>query len=398
MAGTMSYGRLGPGGGVRARAFGQPGFGLPALFGCAWRAAALAGLLAVQMPSAAVAEDAPRPKDKPPLDIGRIVSTVAVALPETPVVTASAPLPVPAPDNRRALAEEANAPLALVPSRGTIRPDAVAKTLFGARADPAPLAARSIGSYARGCLAGATALAVNGPSWQVMRLSRNRNWGHPELVDMLQRLAKDAPNLGWNGLLVGDLAQPRGGPMLSGHASHQIGLDADIWLTEMPDRHLTREERESMSAVSMLKGRLDVAGADRSVDPAKWSDSRARLIRRAAQDPRTARIFVNPAIKKALCEFETGDRAWLRKVRPWWGHHYHFHVRIKCPSGSVGCKDQAPPPPGDGCGKNLAWWLSDEPWVPKKPKDPARKKAPAKKKEITMAALPDACTQVLVAR
>ncbi|MBB98958.1 MAG: hypothetical protein CML67_05410, partial [Rhodobacteraceae bacterium] len=130
----MSYGRLGPGGGVRARAFGQPGFGLPALFGCAWRAAALAGLLAVQMPSAAVAEDAPRPKDKPPLDIGRIVSTVAVALPETPVVTASAPLPVPAPDNRRALAEEANAPLALVPSLGTIRPDAVAKTLFGARA------------------------------------------------------------------------------------------------------------------------------------------------------------------------------------------------------------------------------------------------------------------------
>ncbi|MBC01404.1 MAG: penicillin-insensitive murein endopeptidase [Rhodobacteraceae bacterium] len=260
------------------------------------------------------------------------------------------------------------------------------------------MATRSIGSYARGCLAGATALAVNGPSWQVMRLSRNRNWGHPELVDMLQRLAKDAPNLGWNGLLVGDLAQPRGGPMLSGHASHQIGLDADIWLTEMPDRRLTREERESMSAVSMLKGRLDVAGADRSVDPAKWSDSRARLIRRAAQDPRTARIFVNPAIKKALCEFETGDRAWLRKVRPWWGHHYHFHVRIKCPSGSVGCKDQAPPPPGDGCGKNLAWWLSDEPWVPKKPKDPARKKAPAKKKEITMAALPDACTQVLVAR
>ncbi|WP_412103627.1 penicillin-insensitive murein endopeptidase [Stappia stellulata] len=350
------------------------------------------------MPSAAVAEDAPRPKDKPPLDIGRIVSTVAVALPEAPVVTASAPLPVPAPDNRSALAEEANAPLALMPSRGTIRPDAVAKTLFGARSDPAPLAARSIGSYARGCLAGATALAVNGPSWQVMRLSRNRNWGHPELVDMLQRLAMDAPNLGWNGLLVGDLAQPRGGPMLSGHASHQIGLDADIWLTEMPDRRLTREERESMSAISMLKGRLDVKGADRSVDPAKWSDSRARLIRRAAQDPRTARIFVNPAIKKALCEFETGDRAWLRKVRPWWGHHYHFHVRIKCPSGSVGCKDQAPPPPGDGCGKNLAWWLSDEPWVPKKPKDPAKKKAPAKKKEITMAALPDACTQVLVAR
>ncbi|WP_084650096.1 penicillin-insensitive murein endopeptidase [Stappia stellulata] len=362
------------------------------------RVAGLGALLAL---ATAVAVDAaPRPKQKPPVDISRIVSTAPETVPDsTAVVTASAPLPMPAPDNRRALAREATAPPALVPSRQTIRPDMVAKTLFGARAEPAPLAARSIGSYARGCLAGASALAVNGPSWQVMRLSRNRNWGHPELIDLLQRLAMDAPNLGWNGLLVGDLAQPRGGPMLSGHASHQIGLDADIWLTEMPDRRLTRDERESMSAISMLKGRLDVKGADRSVDPRKWSDSRARLIRRAAQDPRTARIFVNPAIKKALCEFETGDRAWLRKVRPWWGHHYHFHVRIKCPSGSAGCKNQAPPPPGDGCGKALSWWLSDEPWVPKKPKDPSKKKTPAKKKkDITMAGLPNACTQVLVAR
>ncbi|MEM9633300.1 MAG: penicillin-insensitive murein endopeptidase [Pseudomonadota bacterium] len=273
-----------------------------------------------------------------------------------------------------------------------------AKDYFGAADGPAPLKARAIGSYAKGCLAGGASLPPDGPTWQAMRLSRNRNWGHPVLIDYLQDLAKDAPNVGWNGLLVGDLAQPRGGPMLSGHASHQIGLDADIWLTEMPNRRLTVEERENISAISMLKGPLDVKGADRSVDPAKWSNNHARLIRRAASDKRVARIFVNPTIKKALCEFEkSNDRAWLRKVRPWWGHHYHFHVRLACPPGSGGCKNQNPPPPGDGCGQNLTYWLSDEPWVPKKPRKPGEKPKVVKKRPMALAALPKACRTVLTA-
>lgn len=353
----------------------------------------------------------------PATDIGGLVDArtgaVAPAAPSGEVYSsfASPPLPRPAPAERPVAVAAAPMQLLSAPpsasqaavsqpalSPAAVRPTAVAKELFGAMRAPAPLAARSIGSYAKGCLAGATALAVDGPAWQVMRLSRNRNWGHPQLIDMLQRLAGDAPALGWNGLLVGDLAQPRGGPMISGHASHQIGLDADIWLTPMPDRTLSREERESMSAVSMLKGSSELPGADRGVDPAKWSASRARLIRRAAQDPRVSRIFVHPGIKQALCRFETGDRGWLRKVRPWWGHHYHFHVRIACPEGSIGCKDQDAPPPGDGCGQELAWWLSDEPWVPKKPKKTDKPAAPAKKKQMTLAALPKACTEVLVAR
>ncbi len=207
--------------------------------------------------------------------------------------------------------------------------DQPARDYFGAATSPAQLKARSIGSYAKGCLAGGAELPTDGPTWQAMRLSRNRNWGHPVLIDYLKDLASDAPKVGWNGLLVGDIAQPRGGPMTSGHASHQIGLDADIWLTEMPNRRLTAQEREDISAISMLIGPMDVKGADRRVDPRKWSDDHARLIRRAASDQRVARIFVSPTIKKALCDFEKGgNRAWLRKVRPWWGHHYHFHVRL----------------------------------------------------------------------
>ncbi len=259
-----------------------------------------------------------------------------------------------------------------------------AKHVFGFIAEPVPLEARAIGSYARGCLAGARQLPVNGPAWQAMRLSRNRYWGHPALVDYVERLARDAKEKdGWPGLLVGDLAQPRGGPMLTGHASHQIGLDADIWLKPMPERKLSQRERERMSAVSML------AEGGLSVDSKVWTPGHVKLLRRAASYSEVARIFVHPAIKKALCEGAGQDRRWLRKIRPWWGHHYHFHVRLKCPSGSAGCKNQAAPPPGDGCGAPLDYWYKLL-TAPPKPSKPAKKKQP-----LTLADLPPACRQVV---
>ena len=144
-------------------------------------------------------------------------------------------------------------------------PKTPAKELFGRQSTPAPITARALGWYAKGCLAGARALPVNGPSWQVMRLSRNRNWGHPNLVAVLERIAEKGKKLGWNGLLVGDMSQPRGGPMLTGHASHQVGLDADVWLTPMPNRQLSRNEREEMSAVMM------VASDRKDVDKSVWT-------------------------------------------------------------------------------------------------------------------------------
>jgi len=205
---------------------------------------------------------------------------------------------------------------------------------------PASLAARSIGLYSRGCLAGAVALPVTGPSWQVMRLSRNRNGGHPRLVAYLERLAKDARSVGWSGLLIGDLSQPRGGPMPTGHTSHQVGLDADIWLTPMPNRLLMRQEREDMMAVSMLRDPLNV-------DLSRWTPLHTRLIKLAASYPEVERIFVHPAINQVLCDQAGRDRAWLSKVRPWWGRHYHFHVRIACPPGDAYCRGQAPVAGGD---------------------------------------------------
>ncbi|MFQ5566865.1 MAG: penicillin-insensitive murein endopeptidase [Paracoccaceae bacterium] len=251
-----------------------------------------------------------------------------------------------------------------------------AKYLFGAQRAPSSGPSAPLGSYAKGCLAGAVALPEAGPGWQVMRPGRNRNWGHPAMIRFIERLSERAAGIGWPRLYVGDISQPRGGPMNGSHRSHQIGLDADIWLRIPAPGALSATEREAISSISVVSpDRMTVNGA--------WRPEHRALIRLAASDPAVARIFVNAAIKKALCQAEPpGDRAWLRKVRAWWGHDAHFHVRLNCPDGAPGCVEQAPPPPGDGCGDELAWWFTDEALNPK-PTTP--------RPELTLDDLPLAC-------
>jgi penicillin-insensitive murein endopeptidase len=222
-------------------------------------------------------------------------------------------------------------------------PGTLAKELFGRKATPSPAPARSIGFYAKGCIAGAVALPVDGETWQVMRVSRNRYWGHPELIQFIEQLADRATRTGWHGLLIGDMSQPRGGPLLAGHASHQVGLDADIWLTPMPAYELTRRQREEMMATMV------VATDRKDVDAKVWTPAHVALIKAAAEDARINRVFVNPAIKKALCRDAGDDHSWLGKVQPWLGHDWHFHVRLNCPSDSLDCEPQPPRPEADGC-------------------------------------------------
>src|SRR5437016_12853426 len=264
-----------------------------------------------------------------------------------------------------------------------------AKELFARKYLPAAAdKPRVVGFYAHGCIAGAEGLPINGDAWQVMRLSRNRYWGHPDLVALVKRLAAKANDAaGWHGILVRDMSQPRGGPMLTCHASHQVGLDADIWLTPMPGRKLSRNEREEMSAVMMVRqDRLDI-------DPKVFTPGHLMVIRAAAQEPAVQRIFVNAAIKKALCREAKGDRSWLSTVRPMYGHDYHCHIRIKCPPGSSGCESQPEPSASEGCKPaDLAYWFKDSIIHPKPPKEPPKPKPP-----MTLAQLPAACRQVLAA-
>ena len=162
----------------------------------------------------------------------------------------------------------------------------LANRLFGAKSNASAQRPAAIGTYAKGCGAGLAQLPESGPTWQAMRLSRNRNWGHPEMVDFLQ-------------------------------------------------------------------------------------------------DPRRS------------------DTKWLQKVRPLWGHHYHFHVRLKCPKGSSNCQTQRPSVAelskgGNGCDDTLRWWVTDALKPQPKPKNPPPRKRGAR--QYTMQDLPGQCARVLSSR
>jgi penicillin-insensitive murein endopeptidase len=268
-----------------------------------------------------------------------------------------------------------------------------ANALFASVTEPTTGESKPVGFYTHGCIQGAEALPMNGPDWQVMRPSRDRYWGTHRLVHFIERFASDArAKDGWPGLMIGDMSQPRGGPMVNGHGSHQVGLDVDVWFTPMPDRILKTAERETIDAQSLLKDPFDV-------DPKVWSPEYVKLIKRAVSYPDVARIFVHPAIKKQLCEDAGSDKSWLAKVRPWWGHYSHMHIRLTCPAGVSGCENQPPVSGDDGCGAEIDNWYaklkSSEIARAREKSHSSNFSAPSHL--VTLSALPKQCTEVLLA-
>ena len=272
----------------------------------------------------------------------------------------------------------------------------LANKLFGAKDLPSLQDAMPIGSYARGCGAGMVELPETGPSWQAMRLDRNRNFGQPVLVDYLIDLSQAAQQIGWAGLYIGDMAQPRGGPMTSGHASHQIGLDADIWMLPPARLNLSRSEREAISSIP-------VRSADQKSVTDNWTKSHQALLKAAASDARIDRIFVAAAVKLEMCKTaKRSDKKWLQKIRPVAGHDTHFHVRLKCPKGARLCETQTPTVAdlsngGDGCDETLDYWVSEAYLNPPKSAKPPKSDDPPEKgpRQFTMADLPKQCADVL---
>jgi len=240
----------------------------------------------------------------------------------------------------------------------------------------------TIGSPVNGCITGAHVMPATGPGFVSIRRHRNRYYGHPDTIRLVRELGRTLSRHTHESMMVGDLSQPRGGPMSSGHRSHQNGLDVDIWF------HLTASTRNIGQRYPEQQDPPSLVAPGGQGLGKSWGKLQRLLLKTSAEHPRVDRIFVNPAIKRALCRSEQGDRRWLHKLRPWWGHRAHFHVRLECPSGSPLCKQQSPLPAGDGCDRSLAWWFSEEARTPaKKPKQ--------KKTRPLRPSLPAACTALL---
>ena len=254
----------------------------------------------------------------------------------------------------------------------------------------------SIGSHSKGCLAGGIKLPESGNTWQVMRLSRKRNWGHQNTLNFVRELSQYASSLdGWKGLYIGDISQARGGPFEDGHVSHQIGLDVDIWMLPAKNLDLSTNSRETLSSISIKRPN------NRNVNE-NWSKQHIKILKKAAQNPLVDRIFVTAVAKINMCENENENKSWLRKIRPWYGHDTHFHVRLKCPENSTDCIKQIPTvnelsDNRYGCDETLNWWVTEF-LEPKKALTKEEEKALKLKRtprDYTMADLPLKCVDVI---
>lgn len=235
-------------------------------------------------------------------------------------------------------------------------------TPWAAIAEPSLGPPRVIGGVSNGCIAGADALPETGPGYVSIRRYRNRYYGHPELIRFIAEMGRMQQGRGERLIMIGDLSQPRGGRTPSSHRSHQNGLDVDIWFTLADSPAAARRLMDDRADPQSM-----VQPGGRAISAA-WGPHQHALIESAARHPGVDRIFVNAAIKQALCRASDplADRDWLRKIRPWWGHDAHFHVRLRCPPGSPDCQAQADLTGDAGCGSDLAWWLSDEALKPSK--------------------------------
>lgn len=251
---------------------------------------------------------------------------------------------------------------------------------------PAPGPARIVGGPGPGCIAGAERLPESGPGFMTVRESRSAFWGHPEVIAALKLLGQRAQAAGLPVLLMNDISGPRGGPLVGGHVSHQLGLDADVYL----DVVTPRPERAAAAARDAIDPPGLVRPDQRGVDMARWRPQHVTLLKLAATLPGVDRVLVNAAIKQQLCrEVPANDREWLRRIRPWYQHAAHMHIHFRCPAGSPECGDLPPIAPGDGCDASLQWWFDrlDQP-PEKKPPSTARPARPM---------VPAACGPILTA-
>lgn len=244
---------------------------------------------------------------------------------------------------------------------------------------PTQSKSQAIGEYYNGCIDGAKKIAFDNPYFQVIRPQNKRFYGHPNLITFIENLATNANKNDLPILLIGDMGMARGGPFLRGHNSHQSGLDVDIWY-RMVDKRLPEKQLKSPYAINIVSDNWYETNKN-------YNNDIYTLIKLAANDEQVERIFVNAAIKKQLCLDSHDNKEWLSKVRPWWGHNAHMHVRLSCPKDSPLCVKQQAIKKDHGCGEEIDSWINDI-------KNPKKKKSsPPPRKEIKVS---DECKRVLL--
>jgi len=178
--------------------------------------------------------------------------------------------------------------------------------------------------------------------------------------------------------------------MITGHASHQVGLDADIWLTPMPAREFTpRRARRNVG---------DHGGRGRPARPGSIPRCGRRVTSRSSRRRLRTRwcsgySSTPPSRRHCAARPAAAIAPGWRKCGRGGGHDYHFHVRLRCPGDSPECKSQPPAGGGDGCGKDPSIIGSPTPCC-----TPSRRRCrEAPKPGKPMSSLPPACRAVLAA-
>jgi penicillin-insensitive murein DD-endopeptidase len=185
------------------------------------------------------------------------------------------------------------------------------------------------------------------PHLKVKSSSKSRTYGHPALVLMLERSAKDISKavLG-SVMVVGDLSAKAGGP-IGGHRSHQSGRDADVGF------YLRNEKGNQVVLDQFVKidGEGKVIG-HRGVyfdDVRNWE-----LVRSWLRDKRAgiSHVFVAAHVRNRLLAYARSSNArkayhddaakLLHQPSNSAAHDDHYHVRITCPQRQKDiCTEQA---------------------------------------------------------
>lgn len=184
------------------------------------------------------------------------------------------------------------------------------------------------------------------PHLVVKNSSTKYRYGHPALVLMLRRSARELSRSGKGiTMLVGDLSREEGGALF-GHRSHQSGRDADVGFYALDSRG------NSVKLTEFVKFEANGYSADGAL---RFDDYRNWLLVQAWVTDRRAgisHIFVSHGLRARLLAYAQTRPAFRKHIpaatellkQPEHGepHDDHFHVRIACPKEQLGlCQNES---------------------------------------------------------